>query len=177
MKVVITIIVVLLSTNINCQETPFFEQIALQFYDSIIQKKHPIDKKIVLNKYTLDLHRTERKFIPPNCSWHTNISDEYKAEPLKSYYSLITNIDSDKFELDISNIKKKRYRIRKNGKGRCPKLFISLPHKYDDNSEILYINIEEKHSEQLTVIYHLQLALNGEVINWCRNEQQYIIVK
>lgn len=147
-------------------ETPFFEQIALDLYRSEIIDSFPVKKRIRVFPSFLDFQSTEFSFSTPNCFDKVAWTNPDHIQPIKKKHS----IDSNSNELDLTGLNKKQFKIKKNGKGSYPKLFISAPHEDVKNPNRILVNIYEKHSKRKTVIYHLLLDKKGGLKEWCRQE-------
>ena len=116
---------ILLTFLLNCgigisqTEFPFYEQIAFDFYQSTIIDSFPSKKKIKVYPYVMDFHPPRTGFYNPIClgiSWKSKT----QFKELESYLETQLNIDSDRFELDFSNLDKKKFKIKRNGNGTYP---------------------------------------------------------
>ena len=169
-RTVVILILLISELGFSQKNKPFFEQIAFDLYRTEIIDSFPVKKQIKVYKYAFDFQPTLFWFFTPSCLsnivWKSN--DQFL--PIKEYTDSQQNIDSNRFELDFSDLDKKQFKIKKFGKGNYPKLFISPPYKETGNDERIFINIYEKHSEKKEVIYHLEFDKNGIIINWCRSK-------
>lgn len=170
--------IILLTFLLNCgigisqTEFPFYEQIAFDFYQSTLIDSFPTKKKVKVYPFVLDFQPDYFVFNNPSClgiKWRSN----EQFEPIKDYVESQMNIDSDRFELDFSKLDKKKFKVKKRGKGSYPRLHITAPHKEIDGTERIFVNIHETH-EYLWISYHLEFNENGEIINWCRNYAEVI---
>lgn len=178
--------VILITLLLNCgigisqTEFPFYEQIAFDFYQSTLIDSFPTKNRVKVYKYATEFHTglfsLHNTFTTPNClnniAWKNN--DQFKV--IKSYLENQMQTDSNLFELDFSNLNKKKFKIKKNGKGNFPKLFITPPNKEESGTERIFVNIYEKHSEK-TVNYHFEFSRIGEIISWCRTVDKIMRVK
>ena len=147
--------------------TPFYEQLAFDLYQAEIIDSFPVKKRIKVYKQALEFHPTLFWFYTPSCLKNIVWKSNDQFQPIKEYTDSQLKIDSNRFELDFSDLDKEQFKIKKFGKGNYPKLFISPPYKENGNDERIFINIYEKHSEKKEIIYHLEFDKNGLIINWC----------
>jgi hypothetical protein len=150
--------------------TPFFEQIAFDLYRSEIIDSFPVKKRIRIFPSFFDFQSTEFSFLTPNCFNKVAWTNPDHIQQIKEYKKNQHSIDSNYKELDFTDLNKKQFKIKKNGKGSYPKLFISVPHEDVKKPNRILVNIYEKHSKRKTVIYHLLLDKNGDLKEWCRQE-------
>ena len=168
------LLIFLLNFGIGIAQTefPFYEQIAFDFYQSKLIDSFPTKKKVKVYPYVMDFHPSRGNFYRPNClgiDWKK--SNPFKE--IKEYVESQLQIDSDRFELDFSNLDKKKFKVKKRGKGNYPRLHITAPHKEIDGTERIFVNIHETH-EYLYVTYHLEFNDKGELIDWCRTYDEVI---
>ena len=170
--------IILLTFLLNCgigisqTEFPFYEQIAFDFYQTKLIDSFPTKRKVKVYPYVLDFHPDYFVFHNPSClgiKWKNN----KQFEPLAEYIETQMQFDSNRFELDFSNIDKKKFKVKKREKGSYPRLHITAPHKEIDGTERIFVNIHETH-EHLWISYHLEFNENGEIIDWCRNYAEII---
>jgi len=154
--------------------TSFYEQVAFDLYRTEIIDSFPVKKRIKVYKYSFQ--PTLFYFFTPSCLTNIVWKSNDQFQPIKEYTESQWNIDSNRFELDFSNLDKKQFKIKKIGRGSYPKLFISPPYKENKNDERIFVNIYEKHSERKEVIYHIEFNKSGEIINWCQSVSESIIV-
>ncbi|APZ47398.1 hypothetical protein BW723_15915 [Polaribacter reichenbachii] len=169
---------ILLTFLLNCgigisqTEFPFYEQIAFDFYQSTIIDSFPSKKKIKVYPYVMDFHPPRTGFYNPIClgiSWKSKT----QFKELESYLETQLNIDSDRFELDFSNLDKKKFKIKRNGNGTYPKLQITAPHKEINGTERIFVNIHIT-NKYLYETYHIEFNDKGKIINWCRTYDEVI---
>ena len=168
------LLIFLLNFGIGIAQTefPFYEQIAFDFYQSKLIDSFPTKKKVKVYPYVMDFHPSRGNFYRPNClgiDWKK--SNPFKE--IKEYVESQLQIDSDRFELDFSNLDKKKFKVKKRGKGNYPRLHITAPNKEIDRTERIFVNIHETH-EYLYVTYHLEFNDKGELIDWCRTYDEVI---
>ncbi|WP_299549950.1 hypothetical protein [Seonamhaeicola sp.] len=171
--------VILLTFLINCTigvsqtKYPFYEQIAFDFYKATIIDSFPSKKKIKVYPYVTDFHLSGYVFSNPRClgiTWKSN--KQFKE--IEDYVENQWHIDSDKFELDFSNLDKKKFKIKRSGKGNYPRLFITAPNKeINGTSARIFVNIHENYEYQ-NIIYHLEFNENGQIKNWCRTVNEIV---
>ncbi|MFC0603051.1 hypothetical protein [Winogradskyella pulchriflava] len=179
-KIILLILILKCGIGISQTEFPFYEQIAFDFYESTLIDSFPTKKKVKVYKYATEFHTgvfsLHNTFTTPNClnniTWISN--DQFKV--IESYIENQMQVDSNLFELDFSNLDKTKFKVKKNGKGNYPKLFITPPNKEENGTERIFVNIYEKHSEK-TVNYHFEFNKTGEIIDWCRTVDEIIRIK
>src|SRR5690606_31776379 len=66
-KIAITFMILGFNLGFSQVETPFFEQIAFDFYKDTIVKEYPSEKKIRIPKYAVDLHPDYYRFQVDEC--------------------------------------------------------------------------------------------------------------
>ena len=153
-------------------EFPFYEQIAFDFYQSKIIDSFPTKKKVKVYPYVMDFHPSGNAFSYPNClgiTWKG--SGQFKK--LESYVESQNNIDSERFELDFTNLNKKKFKIKKRGIGNYPRLHITAPHKEKNGTDPIFVNVHETHKD-IYVTYYLEFNDKGQIINWCKGIDEII---
>lgn len=158
------------------QEHPFYEQIAFDFYSDVIVDSFPTGKRLRINEFILDVHPSKVYQDIANCSLSEVASPEYRSKPIYNYASNQLNISGSQFSLDLTNVDKKKFRVKSNGKGSYPKIQISLPYYHPLDSNVLLVTVYENHSELKSNLYTLKITTDGEVASWCRDERKYIRV-
>lgn len=152
--------------GISQNEFHFYEQIAFDFYQSKIIDSFPTKKKVKVYPFVIDFHTSGNVFSNPTCLgiiWKSN----EQFEKIESYVESQHNIDSERFELDFSNLNKKKFKVKKRGKGNYPRLHITAPHKEKNGTKGIFVNIHETH-KYIYVTYHFEFNQKGEIINWCK---------
>ena len=163
---------------INCgigiaqTEFPFYEQIAFDLYQSKLIDSFPTKKKVKVYPYVMNFHPSGNAFSYPNCLGIIWKSGE-QFEKIESYVKSQYNIDSERFELDFTKLNKKKFKIKKRGKGSYPRLNITAPHKEKNGSERIFVNIHEIH-KKIYVTYHFEFNEKGKIINWCKEMNEII---
>jgi hypothetical protein len=153
-------------------EFPFYEQIAFDFYQSKIIDSFPTKKKVKVYPYVIDFHPSGNVFSNPTCLgvvWKSN--EQFKE--MESYVESQHQIDSDRFELDFSNLDKKKFKVKKRGKGSDPRLYITPPNIEKNGNERIFVNIYETY-ESKYVTYYFEFNDKGNIINWCREMNEII---
>lgn len=165
-KAILVIFFLNCGIGISQSDFPFYEQIAFDFYQSIIIDSFPTKKKVKVYPYAFDFQPDYFAFSNPSClgiTWENN----EQFEPLELYVESQIKIDSERFELDFSDIDKKIFKIKKRGKGNYPRLYITAPHTEKNGTEQVFVNIHETH-KYLWVTYHFEFNDKGGIIDWCR---------
>ena len=155
-------------------ELPFFEQSAFDFYAKEILKENPVKKRISIYRYYLDF-QINNSYLPNDDCLEKPIFQNQIMEVDRVTYGQ-DNIDSDKFEMDLSKLDKKQFKIRKNGRGSYPKLFLSYPMVSKKEPNRFFVNISESY-DRLVNIYLVEMDYKGEVIDWCKTYHETIIVR
>ena len=151
-----------LNKSFSQNELPFFEQKAFDFYSNEILKQFPVKKKIYINTYFIDFQDTEYQyFVKPKCLLISTELDSLIKIELDVYNQF--DFDSDKNELNLEKIDRKKFRIKKNKTNNYPRLRISSPYVYASN---YFVNIHLI-NEFSDTIYHLEFDNNGNVMDWC----------
>lgn len=120
----------------------------------------------------MDFHPSGYVFSNPGClgiNWKSN--NQFKE--IDSYVDTQLDIDSDRFELDFSNLDKKKFKVKKRREGSYPRLHITVPHKEINGTERIFVNIHETHQE-IYFTYHLEFNDKGEIIDWCKEMNEII---
>ena len=171
-KAILLIFLLKCGIGISQTEFPFYEQIAFDFYQSKLIDSFPTKKKVKVYPYVFDFQPDYFVFSNPNClgiKWKNN----EQFLPLESYVESQRKIDSERFELDFSDLDKKKFKIKKRGKGNYPRLHITAPHKEKNGTERVFVNIHETH-ENIYVTYHIEFNDKGKIIDWCREMDEII---
>ncbi|MBT32277.1 MAG: hypothetical protein CMO01_21655 [Thalassobius sp.] len=154
------------------QKEPFYEQLVFDFYKTQILKAYPVDKRINICGYVAELHSI---FNIPQCSENIYFGRDKNFEELQPYITEQLSIDSQHFEIDLSQVDKQQFRIKKMYGNKLPKLQITSPHIINEKGDRVYVNIYEEHKDKF-VTYHLELNKQGEILNWCRTVALKMIV-
>lgn len=158
--------------GVSQTEFPFYEQIAFDFYQSTLIDSFPTKRKVKVYPYVMDFHPNKGGFYLPSClgvDWKKNNS----FKEIKKYVETQLQIDSDRFELNFSNLNKKKFKVKKRGKGNYPRLHITAPYQEINKTERIFVNVHEIH-KHLYVTYHLEFNNKGKIINWCRTYDKII---
>ena len=155
-------------------DLPFFEQSAFDFYAKEILKENPVKKRISIYKYYLDFQKGG-DYLPSGECFKKPIFKNQITEVDEEVYGQ-NNIDSDKFEMNLSKLDKKQFKIRRNGRGSYPKLFLSYPMVSKTEPSRFFVNVSESY-DRLVNIYHIEIDKNGEVIDWCKTHHETIVVR
>ncbi|MEO5788082.1 hypothetical protein [Gelidibacter sp.] len=171
--------VILLILMLNCgigfaqKDFPFFEQIAFDFYRTKLLDSFPIQKKIKVFPYVNQFHTSG--ISNPIClgiDWKNN----NQFQELDSYTKSQYNIDSNRYELDFRDLDKRKFKIKRNGNGNFPKLYISPPNTEGIGTDKIYVDINEAHKNK-TVIYHFEFNKKGEIKDWCKEVNEIIRIE
>ena len=155
------------------KDFPFFEQIAFDFYRTKLVDSFPVKNKIKIFPYVTQFQTSG--ISNPTCLgiiWKSN--DQFQK--VDSYAKNQYNIDSNRYELDFRNLDKRKFKIKRNGKGNFPKLYISAPNTEINGTNKIFVDINETYKNK-TVIYHLEFNKNGEIMNWCREVNEIIRIE
>jgi hypothetical protein len=139
------------------EEFPFYEQIAFDFYRTNIISKDTVKKRISIYKVIETNKLTENLFWYPRCLEKFN-PKEYKD----SHHNL-----SRKKELILDDIEKGKFKIKKYGKGKYPKLFVSQSLLFEQNRILVMLTKIYKWRGEL---YYVEMNKEGIVTDWCKEE-------
>jgi hypothetical protein len=172
-KYVLCLLVLLTSVKTTAQaKLPFYEQLTFDFYQKTILDSFPVKKKITVYKYIIN----NKQYTPVEtvlCIKDIPSSKRKTFSVLKAYQQNKTNFPFDDPELNTDSVNKKQFRVKeKKSKGHYPQLFIDPPITEKDNKTRIFVNLNEVHSETLTINYCLEFDADGRIINWCREEIQ-----
>ena len=170
------LLIFLLNCGIGISQTefPFYEQIALDFYQSTIIDSFPQNKKVKVYPYVINFHPSTNEFNNPIClGMIGKRKNEFKE--LESYVETQIKIDSDRFELDFSNLDKKKFKIKKRGEGNYPRLKITPPNINIYRKDRVFVNIHIT-NKCLYETFHIEFNEKGEIIDWCRSHGEVIRV-
>jgi len=172
-KNIICLLFILMSSITMAQaKFPYYEQQAFDFYRTIVLDSFPVKKKITIYSYISDMHFSESYFTVPACNRHGKLIKTSGLGVLKEYEDSRNTFDAVLIELSTNAIDKKQFRIKERTVNRYPKLLIGSPFTEENSPERIFININEEHSETLTIIYSLEFDAYGKVVNWCRTESR-----
>ncbi len=151
------LLIFLLNFGIGIAQTkvPFFEQIAFDFYQTEILPKNPAKNKIRIYKEIQPYKLTETPFWYPRCLEKIEIEE---------YDNSKHNV-SNKTELNLENIDKGDFKIKKYGKGNYPKLYVSQSLTLSENRILVVLKEVEKWSG---IYYYIELDKKGKITNWCQ---------
>jgi hypothetical protein len=141
-------------------ETPFYEQIAFDFYRTEILPENPESKKIKIYKKLLTFPEAKTFFWVPRC-----ITDFEITKTTKLKFNL-----SKKSKLNLVGLNDKIFKIKKYGKGAYPKLYVSESISNKQNRIIVNIHILYKSSNHN---YRIELNKYGKIITWCEEGEIY----
>ncbi|MCX2745629.1 hypothetical protein OO013_17235 [Mangrovivirga sp. M17] len=153
----------------------FYEQLAFDFYRTKIIKSFQTKKRIKVYKYFHEFQSSNIHFSIGDCLSNSDNNKKDRFHPLKDYRDSQLNYKSNRFKLDLSNLDKQTFKIKKSGRGSYPKLFISAPHIKYKNFSRVYVNIYERHSKYKTIIYHIEFDEFGNIMNWCKSNFELMI--
>ena len=170
-RILYTLILFLL-INFDCfsQSTfPFYEQLAFDFYKENILKVYPVKSKITVFKSLNYDSSEEIYYVPSEClkaqipNYGKNIEKLEYSKYWKSFKDM--NID-----LDLTNINKNQFKIKKFNHGNFPKLFIHYPKIYKNR---IFVIVHEKY-ENDGKYYTVEFNQVGEIIDWCKSKYETV---
>jgi hypothetical protein len=82
-------------------------------------------------------------------------------------------IESEKFELNFSDLNKRQFKIRNRKLGKYPRLFITYPRVMERTR--IFINIVEVYESKGNA-FHIEMDLEGNIIDWCKSDYTKIII-
>lgn len=75
-----------------------------------------------------------------------------------------------RLDLDLTNIDKKKFKIRKFNRGKFPKLFVHYPKVYENR---IFVIVHEKY-QNCGKYYTVELNKAGEIIDWCQSKYETV---
>ncbi len=156
---------ILFISSYNCfsqSEKPFYEQIAFDFYKESILKTYPVKRKITIYKSLTYNSEEEIYYIPSNCLKNEISNNEKKIEKLE-FSKYWKTFEDMRLNLDLKDINKKQFKIRKNNNGSFPKLYIHYPKIYKNR---IFVILHEKKLNN-GKYYIIEFNESGEIIDWC----------
>ena len=85
------------------------------------------------------------------------------------------DFDSPIHEMKYDKLDDKQFRVKKSNSSRCPNLRISQPYHKKKNFKEFFVCVIENYKKK-TITYYLLIDENGNVINWCRNKVEKVMV-
>ncbi|ESU21146.1 hypothetical protein FSS13T_27350 [Flavobacterium saliperosum S13] len=171
---IIYLIFLFLSFNFKCfaqSDYPFYEQIAFDFYKDEILKNLPVKKKITVYK-SLNYNAAEEIHYVPSNGLKTKVPqhrDSIKKIDFSRYWK---SINANRFELNLTNIDKKQFKIKKSNNGSFPKVFVHYPKIYKDR---VFIIVHQKYENSGTY-YTIEFDENGKIIDWCKSIYETVTI-
>ena len=160
----------------EAQTNLFYEQIAFDYYSTVIIDSFPASKRIRINEFVVDIHPNIAYQDIAKCSLPNINRADYELIVVGKYEANQLDIGGNQFRLDLTGIDNKKFKVKSNGIGNYPKIKISLPvyHPLDTNTTL--VTVYEHLSILKSNIYTLNINEAGEITSWCREERQYIQV-
>ncbi len=154
-KAIFLFLILKCGIGLSQNKVPFFEQIAFDFYRTEILVQNPVKKKIKVYSKIRPSKLTEDLYWYPRCL------KKFKTE---EYDNSKHNV-SNKSELNLNNINKTKFKIKKYGKGTYPKLYVSQSLLFSHNR--ILVRIEERYKWEGNY-YYIELDSDGKVTDWCK---------
>ena len=150
---------------------PFYEQLAFDFYREEILKKFPVKEKITVYK-SLNYDSSEEIYYVPSNGLKTKIPNQRDSINRIDFSKYWKNINANKFELNLTNIDKKQFKIKKSNNGGFPKLFVHYPKVY---KERVFVIVHQKYESSGTY-FTIEFDQNGKIIDWCKSYYETVPV-
>ncbi len=157
--------------NVEAQEKyPFYEQIALELYQTEIVDSFPLNKRIRIFESLYSLQETKNPATGV-CLPEIIISEDTKNyEIFQAYLDLQLDWSTfQNYKINTSKLDKSIFKIKQRDRGKYPKLKLGPPTIAGIQNRV-YINIFEYVSEDLYYKYLIEIDSDGIVSNWCRSE-------
>lgn len=154
--------------NVNCfsqSEYPFYEQLAFNFYNDTILDIHPVERKIIVFKSLNYDSGQEIYYVPSDCL-KTNLPNYGQNIEKLEYSKYWRRFEDMKLDLDLTNIDKKKFKIRKFNRGNFPNLFVHYPKVYENR---IFVIVHENYQNS-GKYYTIELNKAGEIIDWCQTK-------
>ena len=149
----------------------FYEQLAFDFYREEILKKFPVKEKITVYK-SLNYDSSEEIYYVPSNGLKTKIPNQRDSINRIDFSKYWKNINANKFKLNLTNIDKKQFKIKKSNNGSFPKLFVHYPKVY---KERVFVIVHQKHESSGTY-FTIEFDQNGKIIDWCKSYYETVPV-
>lgn len=141
-------------------ETPFYEQIALGFYNSEIISKSNFNVKLKISDKLESIH-----YIDAECLKNKLINE-------KNITSLKKSKVSQGYNLNLKNLDKKRFKKVKKIKNYLKKenyVVVSIAQEFNNRIFVVINEIVEGKGKMFT----FEFDLDGKIIDWC-NSAEYV---
>jgi hypothetical protein len=176
MKILIHIIIIAffgLGNSFGQSDIPFYEQIAFDYYQTDILESYPVEEKISVYRYFYDFHGRNIYFATPLCLKNVVQNDSKSIIKFDEKKYGQNYIESEKFELNFSDLNKRQFKIRNRKLGKYPRLFITYPRVMERTR--IFINIVEVYESKGNA-FHIEMDLEGNIIDWCKSDYTKIII-
>ncbi|GGD15586.1 hypothetical protein GCM10011343_03140 [Flavobacterium orientale] len=154
--------------NLDCfsqSENPFYEQLAFDFYKESILKVFPVEKKITVFK-SLNYDSSEHITYLPSDGLKMSVPKERDSIKILEYKKYWKSFEDMRLDLDLKNIDRKQFKIKKSNRGYFPKLFVHYPKTYRDR---IFVVVHEKYQNS-GKYYTVEFNQQGKIIDWCTSE-------
>ena len=169
---ILNTIIFFLIINIDCfsqSEYPFYEQLAFNFYKDTILEIYPVERKIIVFK-SLNYDSGEEIYYVPSDCLKTKLPNYGKNIEKLKYSKYWRRFEDMRLDLDLTNIDKKKFKIRKFNRGNFPKLFVHYPKVYENR---IFVIVHEKY-QNCGKYYTVELNKAGEIIDWCQSKYETV---
>jgi hypothetical protein len=162
------VLFILLSSfyTIYCEaqtDIPFYEQTALDFYNSEILPRSNIDIKLKISDDLKSIH-----YIDAECLKNEKINE-------KNISSFRNSKASQGYKLNLKNLEKKRFKKVKKIKYYLNKenyVVISTAQEFNNRIFVIINEMAESNGRMFT----LEFDLNGKIIDWCKSSDYVKII-
>ena len=150
---------------------PFYEQLAFNFYKEEILKAFPVKTKITVYK-SLNYDAGEEMYYVPSNGLKSEVPRQRDSIKRIEYSKYWKGVDDSRFELNLSNIDKKQFKIKKSNKGSFPRIFVHYPKTYKNR---VFVIVHQKYQNSGTY-YTIEFDQNGKIIDWCKSIYETVTV-
>ena len=148
---------------LNCKaqtETPFYEQIALDFYNSEIISKSNLNVKLKISDKLKSIHYIDAECLKNKLINEKNITSLKKSKVFQGYNLNLKNLDKKRFK----KVKKIKNYLKKENY-----VVVSIAQEFDNRIFVVINEIVESKGR----MYTFEFDLNGKITDWC-NSAEYV---
>jgi hypothetical protein len=143
--------------NLYSQANTFdLESKAFEFFKETILNKYPVKRKMTL---WVDLERAKN-----DPYWYPRCLEKFKPE------DSIIEVRHPTGRISLKDYDKDKFRIKSNGRGRLPVLFVNGAFTSKGLNPIVNITVLQKDHVD---IYHMEFNQEGKIIDWCKGGYIY----
>lgn len=141
-------------------ETPFYEQIALDFYNSEIILKSKFNVKLKISDKLKSIHYIDAECLKSKLTNEKNIISLKKSKVFQGYSLNLKNLDKKSFK----KVKKIKNYLKKENY-----VVVSIAQEFNNRIFVVINEMVESEGRMFT----FEFDLNGKIIDWC-NSGKYV---